>query len=344
MNHRCLCIVRVYGSGISVHRLENQAYTLLYCALISICYSVLVSRSLKAHVLLVFITFAWGATFVLIKDALTQVSPFVFTSIRMAIAALALLIIFHQSLRDLNRKALLGGALVGVFLWLGYAFQTTGLQLTTPSKSAFITGLAVALVPFIVAITGKRVPNRWTMLGVLIALFGLYLMTIPAGQGFSLATVNKGDLLTLGCAGSFAVHIYLIGYMTQRYKFQHIALIQVATAAILTGLIIPLERPAYTWTGRVIFALLFTALVCTALAFTVQAWAQQFTPPTHTALIFALEPVFAAITSYVLLDERLGLRGTIGAILILGGILISELRGSALEPGQSAQHQYPELL
>ncbi len=291
-----------------------------------------VSRSLKAHLLLVLVTLSWGATFVLIKNVLAQVSPLVFNSARMVIAAVALVVIFHRALKSLNRKSALGGMLAGVFLYLGYAFQTSGLRLTSPSKSAFITGLAVVLVPVLVALTGRRIPNRWTMLGVFAAFGGLYLMTIPAGEGFSLATINRGDLLTLGCACSFALHIYVLGQMTRRYPFEHIAVMQVATAAVLMSLSIPLETARFAWSGQVLFALGFTALICTAAAFSIQAWAQQFTPPTHTALIFALEPVFAAITSYLLVGERLGARGTIGALLILSGILLSELKGSSVEP------------
>lgn len=290
------------------------------------------SRSLKAHILLVLITFSWGSTFVLVKNALAQVSPLVFNTLRMLVAAIALVIIFRRSLKSFTKQSIAAGAAVGLFLFLGYAFQTTGLQLTTPSKSAFITGLAVVLVPLIVAVTGRRIPNRWTLAGVLCALVGLYLMTIPAGEGLSLATGNRGDLLTLGCAASFALHIFAVGRATQRHPFQDISVIQVATAAVLMSAVTPLESPKLGVSPAVAFAILFTALICTAAAFSIQSWAQQFTPPTHTALIFALEPVFAAVTSYVLLGERLGARGTIGAILILSGILVSELRGSALEP------------
>ncbi len=289
--------------------------------------------------LLVLVTFAWGATFVFIKNALAQVSPLVFNSLRMLVATIALVLIFHKALPKLTRKSAMGGMAMGVFLFLGYAFQTSGLRLTTPSKSAFITGLAVVLVPIIVAVTGRRVPNRWTVLGVFAAFAGLYLMTIPSGQGFSLASINRGDLLTLACAASFAMHIYVTGHMTQQHGFEPVSVMQVATAATLMGLAIPLETPRLTLSGPVVVAILFTGLICTAAAFSIQSWAQQFTPPTHTALIFALEPVFAAMTSYVLIRERLGARGTIGAILILSGILLSELKGSAVELSAALESQ-----
>ena len=321
------------------------------------------SRSLKAHILLVLVTFAWGATFVSVKDALGVVSPLVFNALRMATASVALVAIFWKELHVLSSRGrttdssppstsglLLGGLLLGAFLWAGYSCQTVGLRFTTPSKSAFITGMAVVLVPLIVAISGRRMPNRWTVLGVVSAFVGLYLMTITPDHTLAnnptqangvlewgnlralIGGINLGDLITLGAPITFAAHIYTLGKLTQRYPFKVISVLQVVAAAVLMTATIPLETPRMSLTGQAVFAILFTGLVCTAAAFSIQAWAQQFTPPTHTALIFALEPVFAALTSYVLLGERLGARGTVGAILILGGILVSELKGSSVEP------------
>ena len=306
------------------------------------------ARSIKAHILLVLVTFAWGATFVSVKDALGNVSPLVFNALRMGIASAALVVIFFGQLKHLNKGVALGGALLGVWLWLGYSFQTVGLGMTTPSKSAFITGLAVVLVPLIVAVSGRRVPNRWTMVGVLCAFVGLYLMTIPSSLALlhpTLATgwrtwgtigslvrgINLGDVITLGCAVAFAAHIYTMGRLMQRYPFKPIAVMQIVTATVLMGMTVPVGPVRMVLTGEAVFAILFTGLVCTAAAFSIQAWAQQFTPPTHTALIFALEPVFAALASRVLLGEHLGARGTVGALLILSGILLSELKGSSVE-------------
>jgi drug/metabolite transporter (DMT)-like permease len=277
----------------------------------------------------VLVTFAWGATFVSVKTALNTISPLVFNTLRMATASVALLIVFRRDLKRLTRQTVLGGVLLGIFLWAGYSFQTVGLKLTTPSKSAFITGMAVVLVPIIVAISARRLPNRWTLLGVLSAFAGLYLMTIPAAEGLSLAGINRGDLLTFACPVSFALHIFTTGRLMQRHPFEPIAVLQIVTATVFMAATIPLETPRLAITGQAAFAVLFTGLICTAAAFSIQAWAQQFTPPTHTALIFVLEPVFAALTSYVLMGERLGARGTLGAILILGGILVSEWFGPA---------------
>ena len=290
------------------------------------------SRSLKAHILLVLTTLVWGATFVQIKDALSDISPLLFNAVRMTLAAVALMIIYWRHLRSLTRDAFWMGCLVGAFLWLGYEFQTTGLHLTTPSKSAFLTGFSVILVPVLLALGWRRHVNRWVVVGVITALVGLYLMTVPAGEGLNLQSINRGDLLTMGCAVFFALQIINMGRAMQKHKFEQIATLQACVAAILMAVSVPiLENAHVVWSSRVIWAVLVTGLLGTAAAFSIQAWAQQFTAPTYTALIFLLEPVFAWVTSYIVLRERLGLRAGLGALLILAGIIISELKGSAAQ-------------
>ena len=293
------------------------------------------SRSLKAHLLLVLVTFVWGVTFVQIKDALSDISPLLFNAIRMSVAAVALLLIFRKHLR-MNTAALRTGIWMGTLLWMGYEFQTTGLVYTTPSKSAFLTGLSVVLVPVFLALIWRRHINRWTSLGVLAAFFGLYLLTVPnstAGGLFS--GINRGDALTLGCAVTFGFQIIFMGRAMRSHRFEQIATLQACVAALLMTASVPLlKRPHVVWSPRVVIAILVTALLATAAAFTIQAWAQQFTPPTHTALIFVLEPVFAWASSYVLLGERLGTRAGLGALLIVAGVLLSELKGSANQPSQ----------
>jgi drug/metabolite transporter (DMT)-like permease len=295
-----------------------------------------VSRSLKAHILLVIVTFVWGSTFVLIKNAVAEdISPLLFNFFRMALAMVALAIIFRRDLKNIRRASFRAGALVGTFLWLGYEFQTTGLRLTTASKSAFLTGVSVILVPVFLALFWQRKVSQWTAAGVALAFAGLFLLTVPAGESGlgNLASVNSGDVLTLACAVSFAFHIISLGRATERYPVGQIAFLQIAIAVVWMGLSLPLapEAQHVHFSSTVVWALVITALLGTAAAFSIQAWAQQFTPPTHTALIFSLEPVFAWITSYVVLGERLGGRAAVGALLILAGVLTSELLGSVPE-------------
>lgn len=293
------------------------------------------SRSLKAHILLVAVTFVWGATFVTIKNALADATPMTFNAVRMTLAAAALAVIFHREIPRITPPAFWAGSLVGALLWLGYGFQTPGLQYTSASKSAFLTGMAVVLVPLFLAIFWRRKINHWTLFGVAVAFIGLYLMTIPAGgNGLGdFASVNKGDLLTIASAVAFSLQIIFVGRATQHHPFSQIVLVQVTVCALLMIVSMPIiERPHIIFSEQVVWAILITGLLGTVAGFGVQGWAQQFTPPTHTALIFALEPVFAGLTSYVVLGERLGWRVGFGAGLILGGVLVSELMGHVQEP------------
>jgi drug/metabolite transporter (DMT)-like permease len=285
--------------------------------------------------LLVMIAFIWGSTFVLVKEALNDASPLALNSARMIVAAVLLAFFYRKKIAVLTKPALMAGVLVGVFLYAGYAFQTSGLKLTTPSKSAFLTGTSSVLVPlFLVAIWHVRI-HLWRVVGILLALVGLFLMTVPGGPGglADFANVNMGDLLTVGCAICFTFHVIFVGRASQRFPFEQVAFLQVGTAAILMTLSTPLlEHPYFRATPTVIAAILITGVLCTAVAFSIQSWAQQFTPATHTALIFTTEPVFAWLTSFIYLHERLGLRAGAGAALILGGVLISELLGQVEKP------------
>jgi drug/metabolite transporter (DMT)-like permease len=309
---------------------------------IQLCYLSFVSRNLKAHVLLVLVTLVWGATFALIKHALQDISALLFNAVRMALASVALALIFRGRLPGLRRSA--GpGILVGIFLYAGYEFQTSGLRFTAPSKSAFITGISVVLVPVLMAVGWRKRASLWTWLGVLMAFAGLYFMTVPSepGGGISLSGVNFGDWLTLACAFAFAMQIIFVGRATSASgsgcPFEHIALLQAATAAVLMAISAPLlEHVQVRWSASVIAAILITGLLGTAAAFSIQAWAQQFLPATHTALIFALEPVFAWLTSFLFLNEHIGTRAAAGGALILAGVLTGELLGQRAEKPEAA--------
>lgn len=283
-------------------------------------------------------TLIWGSTFVLIKAALKDSSPLVLNAVRLALAAILLALYYRKYLATMTRQSLGAGVSVGIFLFLGYAFQTSGLKLTTPSKSAFLTGTSTVLVPLALFIFWKARIHLWRVVGIALALTGLFLMTVPAGrQGLAdFANVNLGDVLSVGCALGFTFQIILLGRSTQRFPFEQIAVLQIATAAVLTGLTAPLlEQPHFHLSNTVLATVVITGILGTAVAFTVQAWAQQFTPATHTALIFTLEPVFAWITSFIYLHERLGMRAGAGALLILAGVLVSELLGQ-VGPGEAA--------
>jgi drug/metabolite transporter (DMT)-like permease len=290
------------------------------------------SLRFRADLALVGNTLAWGSTFVVVKRTIEGVSPLLFLAMRFAIATAALVLLFPRAWRG-GQAGVRAGLLAGCFLFSGYAFQTFGLRLTSPAKSAFITGLSVPLVPLVAALV-YRIGPRWIEIaGICCATFGLGLLTLP---GASLA-IGRGDLLTLCCAVAYAAHIVTIGHYSGGVPFETLAVAQVATSAVLAGASFWwFEPPVVQWSGGMIAATLFAGLVATAAAFTVQAWAQQYTTSTRTALIFALEPVFAWITSFIVIGERLSGRMACGAVLILAGILLVELKPGSAEARSGA--------
>jgi drug/metabolite transporter (DMT)-like permease len=268
------------------------------------------------------VTLIWGSTFVVVKGALVDASPLPFLGIRFTLAGILLFLVMGRGLGE--RQALGPGFLLGVFLFAGYLCQTTGLLYTTPSKSAFITGFAVILVPFLQVLHGFRLRVA-TIAGALLGLAGIYFLVLPSG----VHAINRGDVLTLFGAVSFAVHIVLVGSYTRRFSFRHLVPVQILVVGLLAAAALPLNLDfRLHWTAGLIGALLLTAVLATGFAFSVQNWAQQFTPPAHTALIFALEPVFAALTSRLVLGERLGGKVFMGSALILAGMVVSEIWGS----------------
>ena len=288
-------------------------------------HSASVARRWQAELALVFITMIWGSTFVVVKQALDSVSTVLFLALRFGLASLALLVAFRRVRGAIlgQRRLVLGGILAGVCLLGGYMFQTFGLRSTTPSKSAFITGLSVVLVPFLSALVYKKAPEIAEVLGVVLATGGLALMSLDE-RSF---TISTGDMLTLISAIGFAIHIMVVGHYSRSSGFEALSLMQIVTcAAIAISTFWWVETPYIAWSPSLLIALAVTGLLATALAFTVMTWAQQHTSPTRTALFFVLEPVFAALTSFLVEGEVFTPRGGVGALLILSGIVLVDLK------------------
>lgn len=295
---------------------------------------------LRAYLLMLFTVAVWGSTFVLIKSALADATPAAFNLVRMTLAFAVLAVAYHRSFRAIQRWQIALGALVGLCLAIGYQFQTTGLALTTPSKSAFITGLVVVLVPLFSTIPTLRAPGArrpgWNVfLGAALAFLGILFLTAPTTQNSAitlssllpdLSSINAGDLLTLGCAVGFAFHCIALSRVSPRIDFRPLAILQVGFCAIFMSLSLPLiEHPHIHWTPRLALALAIAAVLATAAAFSIQSWAQSVIPSTHIALLLTLEPVFAWITSFLITGERLAVRPATGALLILAAIALTEL-------------------
>jgi drug/metabolite transporter (DMT)-like permease len=287
-----------------------------------------VNRRRAAEAALVLNTIVWGATFVLVKSALLHVSPLLFLALRFSLATLALLAMFRGAAWPTGEgrrswRAVGAGALAGVFLFSGYLLQTLGLRLTTAPRSAFLTGLTSIAVPLLAALVYRVRPQISEVAGVVVATAGLGLMTLKGAAG----SMSLGDLLTLLCAFGFAAYIVALGHFTGHMSFELLSVAQVGVAALLSlSLLWWVESPRVEWRPAVVWAILITGLLATALAFTIQAWAQQYTSSTRTALIYMLEPVVVWITSYCIAGEGLSGRAAAGAALILGGVVLVEVK------------------
>lgn len=283
----------------------------------------------QADAALALVALVWGSTFVVVKQALEGISTVYFLAIRFSLASVCLLLIFWGVFRRMPSRALwrgIGrGAVAGLFLWSGYILQTFGLKYTSAGKSGFLTGLYIVLVPVIGAIVYRKPAQAREVAGVGLAGAGMVVMTFPSVKGSF--QMNRGDLLTLGCAVAFAFHLLVLGYYSQREKFEAVALGQIACAALLSICSLTVEAPKADWNAGVVFAILLTAVFATAVAFALQTWGQQYTTATRTALIFALEPVIALATAVLAGGEKLTLAAVSGGSLILAGILTVELKG-----------------
>jgi drug/metabolite transporter (DMT)-like permease len=294
-------------------------------------------KTWKADLALLANTIIWGVTFLLVKDALHDVSPMVYLALRFTLAAIILGLIYG---RKLNRASIRDGVIAGCFLFLGYLFQTTGLQYTSPSKSAFYTSLSIPMVPLLACFVYKTAPRWMEVGGIVVATAGMLLLTTEGSR----IVWDRGSLLSLLCAVAFAGHIVAVGYFAERSSFETIAVMQVATAALLATVSIPfLEHARLKVSTLVVVAVIVTAVLATALAFTLQAWAQQHTTSSRTALIYTLEPVWAWITSWALTGEGLSAPGALGGVLILAGVLLVELKRPITPEHPSVRAVSPEV-
>jgi drug/metabolite transporter (DMT)-like permease len=307
-----------------------------------------------ATLALVFVTLVWGTTFLLVQDALADISPGRFLVLRFALSAAVLAPVAlaqPRGARDarggartiLHARTWRDGALLGFLLLVGYATQTLGLLWTTTATSAFLTGLSVVLVPVLGLLFVRERLSAWTWGGVLVAAVGMGALTLKGGVG-----LGPGEALTLVCAVAFAAEIRVLAVAAPGSQPVALTTAMLACAALCAVLALPLDGwlaahgaktpppgPLFApLSARAWWALLVCGLLGTGLAFLVQSWAQRRLSPTRVGMLFALEPVFAAIVAWVWGGERFGARGFAGMVLILAGIVVVETLGR--EPESAA--------
>ena len=281
-----------------------------------------------ADLALLTLTLFWGTTFTLVKQVLEISSPGVFLAARFGAAVLVLGLVALLRRERPGRRFLLHGSTLGLCLLATFVFQTKGLRYTTPSRSAFLTGMAVLLVPFVSRFLLGRTVRAASWAGVGLAVVGLFVLTRPFSDGVS-AAVRLGDALTLGCALACAFQIALMSEWSPRHPLVSFTLLQVAVTFAGTLFLIPFEGIRFDASRAQTFAgvVAFTGLWMTAGAFFVQNWGQRHTTAVRAALIYTLEPVAAAVFSHFYGGESLSKADLLGGGLIVLGVIAGELGG-----------------
>ncbi len=273
---------------------------------------------------LILVTAVWGVTFVQVKDAVAIYPLFPFLALRFGIASLTLALPGAARVRVLVRGGVAAAALAGGLLAAGYVLQTAGLERTSVSSAGFVTGMYVVLTPLLALACFRIRVGGWAWLGVALATAGLALLAGIHGGSIG------GDLLVLGGAAVYSLQIVLMERFAPRYDALGFTLVEMLVSfAGLAVAAVPTAAVPHGWT--VWGALLVTGIFASAFGFLVQTWAQQLTSATRTALVFTLEPVWAALFGYTLAGDRLGARGWVGCVVIMAGIVLAEpAAGNAL--------------
>jgi len=273
-----------------------------------------------ASVALVGVTAVWGYTFLAVKDATARMPVMDFLAWRFLLASVVMIALRPTCLRNVTRLELLRGVGLGTVLGLGYIAQTYGLRYTSAAISGFITGMFVVLTPVMSWILLRRKTNRSTWMVVALATVGLALLTL---NGWS---IGIGELLTLGCAVFFAIHIVGLGEWSSQYDPYAFSLLQIGAVAVISliaaapgGIVVPPDPEVWGVIG-------ITGVLATAVAFFVQTWAQSLVSATRAAVVMTMEPVFAGLFTVVIGGNQLTLRTLGGAACILAAMFIINLK------------------
>ena len=279
---------------------------------------------LRADLLLLSVAIAWGVTFLMVQDAINTTPVYAFLFFRFAIASVLMFFIAYRFLNEINKKTILYGIILGLFLFSAFATQTFGLAYTKSSIVAFITGLNVIVVPFLAYFIFKDYISKNVLIATVVAVIGLYLLTMSGTL-----TIGKGELLTLICAFLFALQIIFTGKFSKEVNVFLLVLFQLMTVAVLS-LIFSLSLDDVTFNLSYDYAffkaVIITAVFATVYAFLIQTYMQQFTTATKTAIIFAMEPVSASVFAYLSVGEVLTSIQLSGAVLIVFATVVAELK------------------
>lgn len=288
----------------------------------------------KGEINLLIVTVLWSATFVIVKGALVDISSMLFIGLRFLIAGVILLPIVLRRNLDWKNAKLIPPIILGILLFAGFALQTVGLKSTSATKSAFLTGTTVAIIPFLQLIIEKKKPKTGAIIGVIVVLIGILFLS----GGNSIVTLltdivtnfNYGDFLTLICAFFFAMYVVYLDMLSAKYIFWMLLIVQIGVTAFLSfsaAIIfdfINYEQLRIQLTSQLGFGIIYTSIFATLFTTTLQTKYQKLVSPTKAGIVYSFEPIFASIIAFIFLSERITAFGLFGAFLIFVGLIVSE--------------------
>lgn len=286
-------------------------------------------RSARGDAMMLIAAFIWGTTFVAQRRGMEYIGPFIFNALRFLIGATVVLLfkyLFRKRGFSIDKKHIEGGIVMGIVLFFAITFQQWGLVYTTAGKGGFITGLYVVFVPLVGSLLGKKT-GIGHFVGAVLSFLGLYLLSVKTGFN-----IEKGDFLVFLGAIFWTMHVLLIDNYTTFGEPLTLSFIQFMTTFFLSLLLAGLfERIEYSMIEESILFVLYAGILSSGIAYTLQVVSQKFTHHAHAAIILSLESVFAALAGYVLLSEKFTIREIKGSILMILGMLVSQLYTSIWE-------------
>lgn len=279
------------------------------------------NKEFKADISLFLATIVWGSSFPIVSLAMKGFLPYSFVMLRYLLATIILLPLCFKRFKNINKKTVIAGTIIGFTVFGGTALQTAGLVYTTPSKSGFITGLNVVMVPILIAVLYKKIPDFRTIVGIVVSLIGLGVMSLSGKMA-----LNIGDALTILGAIMFSIQILVVDKYANNIDILLLTFVEFFSTGVFS--IIPsgiVEKFNFNFSFISVFGIVYTAIFCTVIAYLIQNKMQPYTNPSHAAIIYLAEPVFGAIFS-TFIGDRLTGRVLIGCILIFLGMVVINLR------------------
>lgn len=281
-------------------------------------------KKYSADLGLLLVGFIWGTGFIASKIGLDDgLSPYYMMFLRALFASILLTLIFFGEIKNIRKREVIAGILLGTFLYLGFAFQTVGLSYTTASKNAFLTAINVVIVPYLYWMFYKKRPDIFAVLAALLCLLGIGLLSLTGGD----IGLNKGDILTAVCAVFFACHITFTGILSKKVDAVRLNLLQMYTMTVLALLTCLFNKNlVLNLTITQLLATLYLGIFSTGICFLLQTMCQQYTTPSRASILLCTESLFGAVLSFLILHEVLTGKAIIGAGLILLSVIISETK------------------